>query len=230
MSHAVGGPPDSRLSIWEVYNQAGRSLFNMRGWNWRSMRPQEFPSVAGKDYIELGDDFGNPLYISIKNSVLLVRQVDMQQIMRMRQNGLSIMGGGSYVTFEGNSPRTRQAGGGKSLTQWPVPTVNGQPTYLISYQSMWREARSDKINEFPNIPDWMDAALDFHCRAFIRNLVGQENTIEEQMYKEELLVCIREDGTRQIDYGPLQGGADSFYSDGRYVQGYSSVGFGGNTQ
>jgi hypothetical protein len=226
MSHAVGGLNDKRVSLLEWYNQAGRSLFSEHPWRWRVVGPLQLPlPTTPSDYIDLPLDFGNLVHITVNSAAFRVNLVDIRQIMELRRGRVVNTAGGVWISLDGNAPPVGgQPGFSKRMAVYP-PVPNGVSYFLLAYEMCWREAVADKLDQYPNLPPFMDAALDFKARALARNLTKQSSTIEEAMYREEVERAKGEDARRQIEMGPLRGGADDFASVGKYAQGISTVGF-----
>src|SRR5688572_30740696 len=57
MKHCLGKVPDSRHSLYETFNRAGRQLFTEWDWGWLSGGPVDIKAVADQNWIKLPPDF-----------------------------------------------------------------------------------------------------------------------------------------------------------------------------
>src|SRR5207244_5786497 len=55
--HKVGGNPDSRIDLVQLFNRAGRSLTTAHDWNWRSRGPVVLTGNTGDDFLVLPEDY-----------------------------------------------------------------------------------------------------------------------------------------------------------------------------
>lgn len=122
MQHALGGAPDSRLDLLDVFNKALRTLFTMHDWKWRNRPPLGVDFVQGQSFIPLPVDLGELIEVQVPNlTVWGARLCSMAEIMYYRgtQNlawnrvyVVSLAFNGQQVANPATAPTINVTGGG----------------------------------------------------------------------------------------------------------------------
>lgn len=222
MIHAIGGNPDTRISLLQVLNEAVRYLFDQHEWNFRA-RPILETTVAAVDpptnpvtynnYIDLPADFGEIL--SAHYGTRQVKFTSLEDIAHRRTNTLippPLAAVYVALSFPGQSD-VNSLQGSPRLEIFPAP--DSAATFALEYRAGAIQLVND--TDVPNIPPSFERALALLARAFICDYEEQESTNEWAEAEKELEKLKAHDGLIQSNMGPSLGGAVDERRRGRRV-------------
>ncbi len=201
--HAIGGQPDSRITLTQVVNEALAYLFNSHPWSWRGRPPLPLTAVIGQQYLALPADFGELVAISRPN-----REVQLTSIqdLSFRRN-LTLVPPPIGTVFMALSYPAQSS----VTTEAPVPQLEifPTPTAADTYVMNYRAGALLLANptDVPNIPPEFERLLSLLCRAFIRDYEEQSSTTEWERATEEVEKLKVHDGLAQQNLGQIKGGA-----------------------
>lgn len=218
MQHALGKVPDSRHNLWATLNRAGRALYLESDWGFRT-QAFSLPAVANQAYIELPDDWGGILDVSIPavGTFTYIQQTSLRDILALRANAtLGSITGVVRVFFpmwSGQASIEDQPTSRAEL--YPTPSVAAQPTLTGYYTRVWKNIAYDPVlntgdNEaIPNLPDEFEQALVSKARGLAWSTENQQPSIDDTLYAAELQRLKLDDEGAQKDFGRPRGGASS---------------------
>ena len=220
MRQAVGFATTTGHDLYETFNRAGRYLYQHHNWSWKMTGPTDLAAVGDQDFINLPSDFHQCVSLYIDNSAgdaatyTCVELVDLPTIANLRQNSFNNIDAGPFrvhIPAWTQSDSPDQTPKIRALV-YPTPTDDGSPTMQLIYLRRWREMTSSNTTALPNIPLDFEQALILIARAFAMRIESPESG-NADMTMREFEMNVQQlkayDGQRQLDYGPIQGGAGS---------------------
>lgn len=210
MTHCLGKTPDSRHSLPETFNRAGRALVTARPWSWRIRGPVTLSTVANQAYIELPADFCEvrTVYIPSAGAVQRVELATLETLAQIRALSSSYVGTGIIYAFF-PSWSSLQQGMTRRVELAPIPTTNATPSFQLIYNAGWKEIDSGDGTATPQVPLEFEHALVLMARAFANNIENQDSAIEDVAVQNEIARLDKEDSRIQPTYGRMSGGAAS---------------------
>lgn len=210
--HAIGGAVDSRIDLDKQVNAACRKLVHARPWSWRQ-KIATVAAVANQDYINMPADFDAPSGTPSLLAGTGFGNVDLttpQDIQRLRS--FSVGWSGGYKVAFG----TYADDGAARMMVYPTPTVNGNPTFSLSYLRKWVDITGDGTSAV--IPDLYELAILYRVRGQVRLLEDDTDGGMFDAYDREVSELWAEDAQRKMfvsrsEPGSLLGRVD----DGRFT-------------
>lgn len=207
--HALGAEMSTGESSAEIVNDALEQLCSMRAWMWRRGGPVTLSLVADQNYIELPQDFGEEEHTTYPGSVnkLMIR-VTMAEIQMLRANNSQPTGFTFYYAINSGSLDEDNREEGltvNTLEVFPTPTASVADAITLSY---FRNVdRLEDDTDVPQIPPWMDYALDLLCRAMAKTLEDDDAASAAQKAFDKIVPdLIRRDAGTQRRMGVMRGG------------------------
>lgn len=205
MEHALGAVPDSRHTLADTLNDAGRALFDAHEWSWRQ-RTAGVDFVASQTYITLPTGCGQIISAERVGGTgrAPVRLTSLADIIRLRNTSENAGTSWHLATDFG----VDQTGVTVLATQdraaiYPTPAANESGAIELTYRLDWTVLDDD--TDVPNMPASHERALVLLSRAFAIHLEDQEAAFEDEAFQAELDRLIDRDGGRQVDYGTYSG-------------------------
>lgn len=208
MQHAIGGMPDSRISLANVANDALKYLFNEYEWAWRERPPLTLTAVPNQQYLALPADFGEIVGISRPN-----REVQLTSLpdLAFRRNLTLVPPPIASVFAAVSHPAAPVDDDGNPSGEQPVPQLELFPTPVAAdtYVLTYRAGPVSLVNttDVPNIPPEFERVLTLVARAMIRDLEEQDASREWDAANAELEKLQAKDGREQANMGQIRGGA-----------------------
>lgn len=212
MEHAIGATPDSRHSLWDTLNEAGRALTMYHEWTWRQEAFYDVEFTAGQMAFDLPSDFaGIRAARSPFNNPQTYIVVTPEELLEKR----SLVTGPGAVYWLAFSTHTLDSGlvVPRGLIH-PLPSAEDDPPLTILYRRGWYELAEASPSEKPRIPAEFERALVLMARAFAVEYQTQRPAMENVSVMAELQRLRNEDISRQREAGKLTGGAGNAYAGG----------------
>jgi len=205
--HGLGFTPDPRHNVIDTINRAGRSLVAEHSWWWRSMRPVRVTLQNGE--ILLPDDFLE--LVSLTNTVgsmYTPQPATIQEVMRLRQSRTVV----SDPTFLYALSVSGSGPGGAPRPMLLAAPVNAAPAELdLMYVAAWADIPPTADNGYllAIVPE-AESALVYGARVEAGLIENQTVTPELEKYRAEVSRLKAQDASRQVNHGPMSGGAGRF--------------------
>lgn len=233
MRHGLGKTPDSRHSLLQTFNDAGRALFSLaegephfHEWSWTTRFGVPFTLPGGMvDTVELPADFGAIIGINFENATVgVINPTDLAHLTRLRRNETSdplrI-----FVAFDvGQQQPNGSTPPRKVAAFWPrrETELSG---ITMSYRRTWVDMLENDLNRYPDIPAEFERLLVCLSRAYAVHTEDQADAHEDTEVVNELARLVRVDGGKQVNFGPpthsvrraaaargaVPGGAETWY-------------------
>lgn len=206
----MGKTPAPGHDLYASINAAGNALFNDFNWECLTVGPVPLPVVAGQDYIDLPDDFGQclDLWVASSGTFPAIEVVDRTAMGIMRSNPSLSASGILKICFNANQPSTRGPTRPRAMLD-QAPTVSGSPTIQLIYMRGWASVGPADNAKNVNIPEEMEHALDLKARATACLLENQNASIEEAAYQAAIKPLKEADALRQPGGEFVRGGVNS---------------------
>lgn len=210
MRHRLGKTPASRHRLIDSFNEAGRSLFiaatgapHFHDWSWTVAENFMVRLEAGREYLELPDDFGTLVSVQpesgITDSIHLTDPSDISA----RRSGFETSATDLWLAFAvGSTPIAVDVEGTTKKTASVYPVQESARMLRLNYTRVWIDFTDQDLDRVPNIPKEWDRLLRLQAQA---NAVETENGTEPfdlQPYSAELERLVAFDAARQVDQGP----------------------------
>lgn len=199
----------------DIVNGAGKLLYQMRQWNFRSKGPQVLTLTSGVAFVPLPADFGTLTWIDFTDALtqrVLPLSTLAELVSYRTANQGQIRDLFVAVSFEIPSGGSRIA---PRLELYPTPssTVAGALTYL--YRSRWVDVEDDDAN-LPGVPELAELLYLRIARQLARSyededVVDYNTALLSVRQSEEYQGAVRDDVSTQGSYGTLRKGIA--YSD-----------------
>ena len=199
---------DPRLSALKVIADAGKYLFGMHSWNWRSRPEASLNLVNNQPYVELPSDFGlNGELISLVMSDLTlgVELTTADQISYWHQ--VDFPATNFYYAAPEYPPQSSTATGPSQprMFWYPTPASSDAGAVKAIYLSGWVDLTTDA--SLANIPETFDFLLRRLVRAFAIQEMGDDDSQIELIEKSQFLDRLkRSDAQNQWNVGSVIGG------------------------
>lgn len=214
MAHKLGKTPDSRHSLWDTLNRAGRELVTAHDWYWRASGETLLPVVGGQSYLNLPSDFGELVTVYVPNvgEFTAVETVSMERVAYLRASeSLGVTTGLLRIFFPGyttanagplGTPRRR-------AELYPTPNTSGEPTLRVFYKRSWIEIDTDDRQAVPNIPETFEQALISKARALAWSIENDIPSHDDTIYAAELVRLKDAEARTQPSMGQVYGGVNA---------------------
>lgn len=207
--HALGAEPSTGVTSEEVVNDALEQLCMMLPWKWRRGGPVTLDIVADQPYVELPQDFGEEENLTYPGSVAksMVR-ITMAEIEGLRANTSQPTGFTYYYAINSGSLDESNREEGltvNTIELFPTPSSSVTDAFTLTY---FRNVdRLEEDTDVPQIPPWMDLALDYLCRSIAKTLEDEDpNSAAQQAFDKIVPQLLRRDAMTQRRYGIMRGG------------------------
>ncbi len=221
LAHALGDTPDSRHSLLETLNRAGKRVYAAHQWPWRIRGPVLVPLVENQPYIELPVNFKAHRSWYIDNAAAqaapsTIRVTTAEQIAKLReQQGVT----SSACWHIAPGPWSGQPDGPADQPPrprwlvWPTPGADA-PNLSLIYVAGWTDLRSGDTAAVPDVPADCETLLIYAARAEAKvieneSLVQPDIALYEGRFREELARLIGEYGIDDAAPERITGGPAS---------------------
>lgn len=210
--HGLGGTPDSRVNLYEIFNDAGRALFYIaegppyyHSWSWivRDNVPFTIPGDATNTVqeVELPADFDSIVSLEFEDSFVgRVVQVPPETLNRIRRNTptdpLAV-----YICFEVGSKQASKDAEPKNVAAFWPPRSSPLTGMRISYRRSWVDMESTDVNAIPDIPAKYERLLEMLSRGYAIHVQDQTDAFEDRAVTAEVQNLVNNDTGRQIYNG-----------------------------
>lgn len=167
-------------------------------------------------------DFGQILTMGIDNSAGLsgdftrIRQVMLEDIVKMREEFFEPDGGSLYVAIQPSVSATGVVNATPLWPCYPLPDSGSEPTIVATYRRNWIDMSAG--TDIPPLPAQFTRALLLACRAFAVNIEDQTQASEEPQLQAELERLKVDQGGVQTDFGVIRGGVSELSRTREWVQ------------
>ncbi len=165
IEHELGGSPAHELSATQIVNEAGRHLFSMNEWTFRTRPPTTLGLTASQAYIALPSDFDELVAYSPasgKSEVFtLTKAADLAH---HRTHPVGKAGDYWMALVQPTQVATTSGSPVQRLELWPTPAATVSSVMNIWYRALWTELDSE--DDVPNIPLWVEPVFVRTVRAF----------------------------------------------------------------
>lgn len=199
---------DPRLNKNRCINEAGRYLFGMHSWHWRSRPPADLAFVADQAYVAMPSDFGFGEIVSLTMTDSVTYGIELttpQVVEEMRaDNVLSPTMYWAALVYP-TQASTSAAPGSARLEVYPTPSSSDADAIQLVYRSGWVELSSSSA--VANVPSAFDFLLVDLVRAFAQYYLTRDRSAIEAIEDSAMLRRLkRMDGAAQTDLGKTEGG------------------------
>lgn len=187
IEHALNGPSSHAFEPIVLLNLAGQHLVGMNRWEWCKRRTARLNIRAGRDTIELPDDFaGLDAIQTIDNTSLAVRLVSQQEMLALKAQQVSLPASVFFVceayVDDDNDPQRRNTA---ALLIFPTPETDAAGFFTINYRGGWPQVTNETPQEtalpLPNDGS-CDALFLTILRAFARGFEeDDQRSIEQEL-------------------------------------------------
>lgn len=209
MRHALGAAPDSRHDLVETFNRAGRHLATYMPWNWTKVLNAAVTVNVSTVEAELPADFSSLIAVRRKDGLGL-RLVDQSEMSRLREAGTF---GATDAWYPAVCLQPKYEYSDLGVTAKKLQLSISSPAafdLLIDYHRTWVEMASPgDDNKVPRIPPDFERALVLLARAHARELQDDVESTDMAAFASEAQRLMTLDASRQVDLGPMRGGATS---------------------
>lgn len=220
MKHALGAKPDPRLSLYMALNSAGIKLVTAHRWSWLENADATVSFAPGQQTVDLPADFVTLTALARKELGAAARPTTLERIMALRASAAAVTGSLVSLYAVGNRRLSSGVNVG-TLHVWPTPGVG--MTLSIVYQRGWAPITENDANAIPGVPEQFFPALMHKARAEAVLLENQTVGADEAAYQQELAKLVYEDGLRQIEIGPVRGGASMYGCTGQEARPFDRI-------
>lgn len=159
MTHALGKTPDSRHSLYDSLNQAGRAFYSAamvapwhHDWTWIVKADITLTIPANAQFVDLPIDFGSPLEVGYETDTAGCARIVSQEEMHRARRSVTDPAELIYLCFEvGSSQPNRTAAPRSQVEVWPVDSSE-RSDVRISYRRVWPEYTAADGNLIPFYP------------------------------------------------------------------------------
>jgi hypothetical protein len=149
IEHALNGPSSHAFEGLMLLNLAGQHLVGMNRWEWCKRRTARLNLRAGRDMIELPDDFaGLEAIQTIDNTSLAVRLVSQPELLSLKAQQVSLPASVFFVaeayTDDDNDPQRRNT---PALEVFPTPEQDVAGFFTITYRGGWPQVTNEMPQE-----------------------------------------------------------------------------------
>ena len=204
MRHALGKSPASGHDLYETFQNAGNQLLDEE-WSW-AKRNGTLEFVAGRDWVELPEDFGRVVSITPSTVLSGIEQVTAQRMALLRTGGLGINGIGQAVCFDA-ARRQNTVGLPSRVVADCYPTPAANDSVPMVYRRTFPRYTTERDNETPDIDVSADLLLSLMAQDLAFLIENKRRLFEPGVIDEEMARVRRLDGSRQWDHGRMSGGA-----------------------
>jgi hypothetical protein len=148
----LDGDWDGRTGLYEMLNDAGRTMFTLEEWKFNQRPPYDLDFTANDAFIALPTDFGKVNHIEVPSSVdSRVELVTVDTILYYRAND-ALTDPYNYYVAIAYPTQTAQTGslGVPRLEVWPTPSANETAAMKLNYEAGW--VAMSAMTHVPNIP------------------------------------------------------------------------------
>lgn len=206
MAHALGKTPDSRHKLIHDLNDAGRALVLAHEWAWRTRAGVTLDIVAGQDYVELPDDFGSVVDVSVLNSTVYTIHLTTVEDINNKRAWEQFDAINLFMAFDvGADGETDQDGVEENRALiWPTPQT-ARSDIKLTYRKKWSDLEAEDPDRVPSIPRDFERSLVLFARSFAVDIENQVDPYENQALfgaTGEIQRLILNDAGRQTNMGP----------------------------
>lgn len=212
VTHALGGgEPAAELSSAGIVNEAGRFLFSMHPWEFRSRPPVAIDFIADQSYAALPDDFGNIVGYSMTDGLNTGLTLTTIHDLVQRRTGST----GTPQTYWGAIVQARSANRARGLPPvrlelYPTPTETSRGALTLAYLADWVDLVDDA--DVAQVEPFVESLLIALVRAFAKGYEEDEvGTIDARLQQVRdgylFASAVQHDGMKQMELGPIQNGA-----------------------
>ena len=185
IEHALNGPSSHAFEPLSLVNLAGQHLIGMYRWEWCKRRGASLNLRAGRDMIELPDDFaGLEAIETIDNTSIAVRMVSQPELLQIKAQQVMLPSSVFFVAEayvdDDNDPQRRNMA---ALQVFPTPESSMDGFFTINYRGGWPPVTNEMPQEvalpLPNDGS-CDALYLTVLRAFARGFEEDDQRSLEQ--------------------------------------------------
>jgi hypothetical protein len=206
---ALGGDWDGRTNIYELLNDAGRTMFAMEEWKFNNRPPYDLDFTANDSFVALPSDFGKINGIQVPSSLdTTVKLVTMSDILQYRSNTLNDPF--HYYVALVYPTQTAQTGSLSvpRLEVYPTPSAASTGALKLDYEAGW--VTMSAVTHVPNIPINMETLYLQIIIAMARSLhnprISQTKLLDEITAGSTYKNLSRSYGNHQQSLGSHTGG------------------------
>ena len=214
--HTLGGPLHASLPVVEVINDAGEWLAACQPWKWLQRPSTTMSFVADQNYITLPTDLQTILAVELTNSLTsTLHLTGFDELIRLRTSSITpTLGYWGAVAYPSQTS-SAAAPAGPRLELYPTPSASETGAITIFYRAGWTSVKTGSDAARLNIPEFIEPLYKQVLRAYgrayeledVQSLTSRLEDIQlGALYKSS----VARDGTIQLNYGEMQGGAAQY--------------------
>jgi hypothetical protein len=206
--HGLGKEPAPGHDLWGTINRAGRELMTRAQWSWLTVGPVQVPTVGGSEIVELPEDFGQIIAVWLAGNWRTVELTTVAEITRYLTTTLALPTS-VKIAFDAWTPQGSPTSKIKPRALiWPKANIAQPQVLTMTYRRRWVDVSSRDPDALPSVPAEAEEALILLARAKAKLLENDEAaSAERQAAEAEIQRLMAYDAMRQVNYGPMLGGA-----------------------
>lgn len=208
VTRVLGEDSDPRFDVDQIINQAGRYLFSMWSWGWRSRPPVTLDLVADQTYVLLPADFGFGEITSVNmtdNVSFGAELTSVDDITWLR--GTSINAPNYYylaLVYPDQNAIAEEPERAR-LEVYPTPSGSSPGSLQVGYRAGWVELSAD--HAAANIPNAFDFLLAALVRAMSHQYQDDNPAYVDGLEQSAMVQRLKErDAASQSNSGQMIGG------------------------